>query len=68
MEKDKKPYTEKMGKACIVMEIGMVLKGTIDFITNTFYGWIIFGVCFKKRCLKLLHLRHLPSIHDKGID
>lgn len=46
IEKDKKPYTEKMGKACIVMGIGMILTGAIDFITNTFYGWIFFGFCF----------------------
>ena len=46
IEKDKKPYTEKMGKACIVMGIGMILTGIIDFLTNTFYGWIFFGVCF----------------------
>ncbi|ABX41896.1 DUF3784 domain-containing protein [Lachnoclostridium phytofermentans] len=46
IEKDKKPYTEKMGKACIVMGIGMILTGAIDFITTTFYGWIFFGVCF----------------------
>ncbi|WP_097002836.1 DUF3784 domain-containing protein [Lacrimispora amygdalina] len=46
IEKDKKPYTEKMGKACIVMGGGMILTGTVDYITNTFYGWIFFGVCF----------------------
>ena len=45
-EKDKKSYTEKMGKACIVMGIGIILTGTIDYITNTFYGWIFFGVFF----------------------
>jgi hypothetical protein len=57
MEKDKKPYTEKMGKACIVMGIGMVLKGTFDFITNTFYGWIIFGVCFIKKVSQAFTLK-----------
>ncbi len=45
-EKNKKPYTEKMGKACIIMGIGMILTGTVDFISNTFLGWIFFGVCF----------------------
>lgn len=45
-EKDKKPYTEKMGKACIVMGLGMTLTGIIDFITNTLYGWTFFGIFF----------------------
>ena len=45
-ESDKKFYTEKMGKACIVIGIGMILTGIIDFVTKTAYGWIFFGVCF----------------------
>ena len=45
-EKDKKPYTEKMGKATIIMGIGMFLTGVIDFISSTEYGWIVFGICF----------------------
>lgn len=45
-ETDKKPYTEKMGKACIVVGCGTILTGTVDFITNTFYGWIFFGISF----------------------
>ena len=43
---DKKPYTEMMGKACIVIGIGIFLSAIVDFITNTSYGWICFGVCF----------------------
>lgn len=45
-EHDKKPYTEMMGKACIIIGIGIFLTGIIDFITKTSYGWICFGVCF----------------------
>lgn len=45
-ERDKKPYTEKMGKACIIMGIGMILTGIIDFISKTAYGWICFGIFF----------------------
>jgi hypothetical protein len=45
-EKDKKPYTEKMGKACIVMGSGMILTGIFDFLTNSVYGWIFFGAFF----------------------
>ena len=43
-EKDKKSYTEKMGKACIIMGIGMILMGTINFTSKTAYGWIFYGI------------------------
>ena len=45
-ETDKKPYTEKMGKAMLVIGAGIVLTGLINFITCTGYGWIAFAVCF----------------------
>lgn len=45
-EEDKKPYTERMGKATIIMGIGMWLTGVIDFVTQTPYGWIAFGISF----------------------
>lgn len=45
-ETDKKPYTEKMGKAMIMMGTGMFLTGVIDFVSSTAYGWIVFGICF----------------------
>ena len=45
-EADKKPYTEKMGKAMLLMGTGMYLTGIIDFITCTAYGWSAFGICF----------------------
>lgn len=45
-EADKKPYTEKMGKAIIIMGIGTFLTGVIDFVSNTAYGWIAFGISF----------------------
>jgi len=45
-ESDKKPYTEKMGKACMIMGIGMILTGIIDFISKTSYGWVFFAVFF----------------------
>ncbi len=45
-ENDKKAYTTLMGKALLIMGVGMYLTGIIDFITFTFYGWIAFGVGF----------------------
>lgn len=43
---DKKPYTSKMGRATMLMGIGMYLTGIIDFISHTVYGWLAFGICF----------------------
>ncbi|MBX4265583.1 DUF3784 domain-containing protein [Clostridium estertheticum] len=45
-EKDKKSYTEKMGKACIIMGIGMILMVGIIKFTSTTYGVIFFGIFF----------------------
>ena len=45
-EEDKKPYTAIMGKGTIVIGLGIIYTGTIDFITQTGWGWIVFGICF----------------------
>ena len=37
-ESDKKYYTEKIGKGIIVIGIGILTTGIIDFATNTLYG------------------------------
>lgn len=43
---DKKPYTEQMGKALLVIGTGIVLTGMIDFLTDSLYGWWCFGITF----------------------
>ncbi len=45
-EEDKMAYTEKMGKACIIIGIGILLSGVIDFVFKISYGWIVFTICF----------------------
>lgn len=45
-EEDKTAYTKQMGKACMIMGIGMLLTGIVDFITKTPYGWVCFIVFF----------------------
>lgn len=44
-EEDKKAYTALVGKALLLMGVGMILTGIIDFITNTTNGWFCFGAC-----------------------
>lgn len=63
-EKDKKQYTEKMGKACVVMGCGMIVTGAVDFITKTFYGWIFFGVCFVSGLILMIYAQ---VKHNGGI-
>lgn len=45
-ENDKKPYTEKMGKACILMGLGIILTEIFNFATRTTYGWVVFVISF----------------------
>lgn len=41
-----KPYTEKMGKAYMVIGSGMILTSIFNITTNTSYGWIGLGLFF----------------------
>lgn len=43
---DKKAYTEKIGKGVIIIGMGIILTGIIDFVTHTAYGWVCFGIGF----------------------
>jgi hypothetical protein len=45
-EENKAAYTEKMGKALIVMSIGMFIAGIVNYSTSTAYGWIGFVIFF----------------------
>jgi MFS-type transporter involved in bile tolerance (Atg22 family) len=35
-----------VGKAVIIMGTGMILTALIDYVTETSYGWIVFGIFF----------------------
>lgn len=45
-EKDKKPYTEKMGKAVMLVGIGIILTAAAELATGSAYSWALFAVCF----------------------
>ncbi|WP_414150864.1 DUF3784 domain-containing protein [Acetobacterium carbinolicum] len=55
VEADKKAYTEKMGKAMILMGIGIFLTGLLCFLTDSAYGWIAFAVCFTGGLAIMIH-------------
>lgn len=44
-ERDKKAYTEKMGKAMLLLGVGICMTGIICFVSHTGYGWLSFGIC-----------------------
>lgn len=45
-EENRPAYTAKMGKALIIISVGMFITGIVDYLTGTAYGWIGFGVFF----------------------
>lgn len=45
-EKDKKAYTEKMGKAVMLIGAGIVLAVAAELATGSVYSWLLFAVCF----------------------
>lgn len=51
---DKPAYTTRMGKACLVMGLGCLLCGFINFIFDTGWGWAAFALCFLPGCLMML--------------
>lgn len=45
-QKDIKPYTEQIGKGLIIIGIGFLITGIIDFFTKLGYGWMITVISF----------------------
>ncbi|MGL5675908.1 MAG: DUF3784 domain-containing protein [Cellulosilyticaceae bacterium] len=45
-KEDKKPYTEQMGKAMLLIGIGIMTAGIIDATIQQPYGWKFFILCF----------------------
>lgn len=45
-KKDRKIYTEYIGKAVILIGLGILATGIINYLTERAYGWILFGLTF----------------------
>lgn len=54
-DEDKKAYTRSIGIGLIVLGIGLLLTGVINFATSTYFGWIAFGVLFLIGVIILCH-------------
>ncbi|MGL4736053.1 MAG: DUF3784 domain-containing protein [Cellulosilyticaceae bacterium] len=52
-KEDRKPYVEQIGKATILIGIGILSEGVIGFVSGTAYGWICFGICFALALIKM---------------
>ena len=63
-DRDKKGYTEQMGKALLLIGAGIILTGLTDFMTKTLYGWWIFGVSF---CTGLIRIIYAQIKYNHGL-
>jgi len=45
-EENKRAYSAAMGKGILLMGIGVLLTGMINYATGTVYGWICFTLFF----------------------
>lgn len=43
---DKGAYTALVGKGTWIIGTGIIITGIVDLITQTGWGWIVFGVSF----------------------
>lgn len=43
---NKRAYTALVGKGTLIIGTGIIVTGIIDLITQTGWGWIVFGVSF----------------------
>lgn len=46
VEKSKKIFYEEKGRALIFLGAGCMFKGTLDYLTDTDFGSIVFALCF----------------------
>lgn len=43
---NKGAYTALVGKGTLIIGVGILVTGVIDLMTQTGWGWIVFGVSF----------------------
>ena len=43
---NKGAYTALVGKGALIIGTGIIITGIIDLVTQTGWGWIVFGVSF----------------------
>lgn len=53
-QEDYPAYTERMGKACLVMGLGCLLCGVLSYVCRIGWGFLAFGLFFLVGCLMML--------------
>lgn len=63
-EEDKGAYTAEIGRALILMGVGCLLTGIIDFLSSTRYGWWFFIILLVLGYIKMYRAQ---MKYNKGI-
>lgn len=54
-DENKKAYTTEIGMAAIIIAIGIILTGIIDYTTQSVYGWYVFLFSFAVGVILIIH-------------
>lgn len=52
---NKKAYTTEIGMAAIIIAIGIILTGIVDYTTQSVYGWYVFLFSFAVGVILIIH-------------
>lgn len=63
-DNDKKAYTAQIGKAHLVIGIGIILTGIIDFFVDTLSVWWVCGITF---CIGLVMIIYAQIKYNHGL-
>lgn len=54
-DENKKAYTTEIGMAAIIIAIGIILTGIVDYTTQSVYGWYVFLFSFAVGVILIIH-------------
>ena len=54
-DENKKAYTTEIGMAAIIIAIGIILTGIVDYTTQSVYGWYVFLFSFAVGVILTIH-------------
>lgn len=54
-DENKKAYTTEIGMAAIIIAIGIILTGIVDYTTQSVYGWYVFLFSFAAGVILIIH-------------
>lgn len=54
-DENKKAHTTEIGMAAIIIAIGIILTGIVDYTTQSVYGWYVFLFSFAVGVILMIH-------------